>query len=75
MLSLKNYFVNLNIYESSTDSTATDEEQERQRRLNIIATRIFFIVLIIVLFGVAIIMKTRSRNTLIIVENPTEDEL
>ncbi|CAF0805382.1 unnamed protein product [Rotaria sordida] len=74
MLSLKNYFVNLNKYESSTDSTATDEEQERQRRLNIIATRIFFIVLIIVLFGVAIIMKTRSRNTLIIVENPTEDE-
>ncbi|CAF1355865.1 unnamed protein product [Rotaria sp. Silwood1] len=74
MLSLKNYFVNLNIYESSTDSTATDEEKEHQRRLNIISTRIFFIVFIIVLFGLAIIMKARSRNTLITVENPSEDQ-
>ncbi|CAF3998239.1 unnamed protein product [Rotaria sordida] len=74
MLSLKNYFVNLNIYESSTDSTATDEEKEHQHRLNMISTRMFFIVLIIVLIGLAIIMKTRSLNTLIIVENPSEDQ-
>ncbi|CAF3996085.1 unnamed protein product [Rotaria sordida] len=74
MLSLKNYFVNLNIFESSTDSTITDEEKEHQRRSNIISTRIFFIVLIIVLFGLAIIMKSRSRNTLITVENPSEDQ-
>ncbi|CAF1268170.1 unnamed protein product [Rotaria sordida] len=74
MLSLKNYFVNLNIYESSTDSTATDEEKEHQHRLNIISTRMFFIVLIIILIGLAIIMKTRSLNTLIIVESPSEDQ-
>ncbi|CAF1332885.1 unnamed protein product [Rotaria sordida] len=74
MFSLKNYFVNLNIFESSTDSTATDEEKEHERRSNIISTRIFFIILIVVLFGLAIIMKTRSRNTLIIVENPSEDQ-
>ncbi|CAF4247845.1 unnamed protein product, partial [Rotaria sordida] len=74
MLALKNYFVNLNIYELSTDSTATDEEKEHERRSNIISTRIFVIVFIIVLVGLAIIMKTRSRNTLIIVENPSEDQ-
>ncbi|CAF1365250.1 unnamed protein product, partial [Rotaria sordida] len=74
MFSLKNYFVNLNIFESSTDSTATDAEKEHERRSNIISTRIFLIILIVVLFGLAIIMKTRSRNTLIIVENPSEDQ-
>ncbi|CAF2763111.1 unnamed protein product [Rotaria sp. Silwood2] len=75
MLSLKNYFVNINIYESPTDSTAaTDEEKEHQRRSNIIATRIFFIVFIIVLLVLGTIMKARSRNTLITVENPSEDQ-
>ncbi|CAF4177164.1 unnamed protein product, partial [Rotaria sordida] len=74
MLSLKNYFVNLNIFESSTDSTATDEEKEHECRSNIISTRIFFIVFIIVLVELTIIMKTRSRDTLIIVENPSEDQ-
>ncbi|CAF4258017.1 unnamed protein product, partial [Rotaria sordida] len=74
MSSLKNYFINLNIFESSTDSTTTDEEKEYQRRLNIIATRIFFIVFIIVLVGLTIIMKTRNRNILITIENPSEDQ-
>ncbi|CAF1400997.1 unnamed protein product [Rotaria sp. Silwood1] len=74
MLSLKNYFVNLNIYESSTDSTATDEEKEYERRLNIISSRIFFIVFIIVLIGLVIFIKTRNQNTFIIVENPNENQ-
>ncbi|CAF4776502.1 unnamed protein product [Rotaria sp. Silwood1] len=73
MSSLKNYFVNLNIFQSSDDLT-TDEEKEHERRSNIISTRIFFIVFIIVLFELAIIMKTRNRNTLITVENPSEDQ-
>ncbi|CAF1033314.1 unnamed protein product [Rotaria sordida] len=74
MSSLKNYLINLNIFESSTDSTTTDEEKEYQRRLNIIATRIFFIVFIIVLVGLTSIMKTRNRNILITIENPSEDQ-
>ncbi|CAF2763149.1 unnamed protein product [Rotaria sp. Silwood2] len=73
MTSLKNYFVNLNIFQSSNDLT-TDEEKEHVRRSNIISTRIFFIVFFIVLFGLTIIMKTRNRNILITVENPSEDQ-
>lgn len=74
MSSLKNYFVNLNIFESLNDPTATDEEKRRQHRLNINSTRICFIVISIVLFGLTIIMKTRSRNVLITVENPNENQ-
>ncbi|CAF3889918.1 unnamed protein product [Rotaria sp. Silwood1] len=73
MSSLKNYFVNLNIFQSSDDLT-TDEEKEHERRSNIISTRIFFIVFIFVLIELAIIMKTRNQNTLITVENPSEDQ-
>ncbi|CAF5154918.1 unnamed protein product, partial [Rotaria sp. Silwood1] len=73
MSSLKNCFVNLNIFQSSDDLT-TDEEKEHERRSNIISTRIFFIVFIFVLIELAIIMKTRNQNTLITVENPSEDQ-
>ncbi|CAF3816042.1 unnamed protein product [Rotaria sp. Silwood1] len=74
MLLLKNYFINLNIFEPSTDPTATDEEKKHEHRTNIIATRIFFIVFIIVLLGLTITTKTRSRNIHQIVENPSEDQ-
>ena len=73
MLSLKNYFVNLSIFELSDDLT-TDEEKEHEHRSNIMSTRIFFIIFIIVLFTLAVALKTRNRNILITIENPSEDQ-
>ena len=69
MASLKTFFLNINVFESSTTSNTTLDPQ--QRRIYIIASRIYFIILISVLTIVGIVSSVTHRTTIVTVQNPT----
>ncbi|CAF0821126.1 unnamed protein product [Adineta steineri] len=69
---LKNYFRKVNIYDS--DSNLTPEQRDHEDRSNIIATRIFLIVLIITLIIFILAFQLSSQTTTITVSNPTQEQ-
>jgi hypothetical protein len=72
MSSLKDFFLNLNVFESSTDD---DQIQDaRQRRIYIIASRIYFIILISILIIVGIVSSLVRQITIVTVQNPSIDQ-
>ncbi|CAF1531587.1 unnamed protein product [Adineta ricciae] len=69
---VKSYFVNLNIFEPSPDSN--EREDDQQRRLNIISTRIYLVVLLLILFLFGLYTKLNFATSIITIEYPTEDQ-
>ena len=72
MLSLKKYLLNLNIFAVSDDSG--EREDEQQRRSNIIATRVYVLILTLVLVDVALISWMSSERTMMTIEHPTRQQ-
>ena len=73
MPSLKEYLLNFNTFEPDPDSN--EREDEHQRRSNIIATRVYFIVFILVLIILTLFLLFNQQTLLITIENPTEDQV
>ena len=72
MSSVKTYLLNLNIFESSSDDHERVDEQ--QRYWNIIGTRLYFLVLIIILLAVAVVSWLSTEVTAITIRQPSKDE-
>ena len=72
MPSLKNYLLNLNIFAASDDSG--EREDEQQRRSNIVATRVYVVILTLVLVDVALISWISSETTMVTIEHPTRQQ-
>jgi hypothetical protein len=70
MFSVKNYLLNLNFFESSDDNT--DREDEHQRRSNIIATRVYLIVLVLALIIITLIFALSLQTVIVTVEHPSK---
>jgi hypothetical protein len=70
MSSVKNYLLNLNLFESSDDSV--DREDEHRRRSNIIATRVYLIVLALALITLSLVSWLTLRTTIVTVEYPSK---
>ncbi|CAF0789830.1 unnamed protein product [Adineta steineri] len=69
---LKNYFRKVNIYDS--DSNLTPEQRDHENRSNIIATRIFLIVLIITLIIFILTFQLSYQTTIVTISNPTQEQ-
>lgn len=72
MSALKNYIISLNIFEPSPDSN--EREDEQQRRLNIISTRVYLVVLALLLFVLALFTWLSVGTNTIIIQHPTKDQ-
>ena len=72
MASLKNYFLNLNHFESSNDDV--EQVDEHQRRTNIISTRIYLILLLLTLIILTIVAWLTVETTVITIENPSKSQ-
>ncbi|CAF4236691.1 unnamed protein product, partial [Adineta steineri] len=70
--SLKNYFRKVNIYYS--DSNLTPEQRDHENRSNIIATRIFLIVLIITFIIFILAFRLSFQTTTVTISNPTQEQ-
>ncbi|UJR18445.1 hypothetical protein I4U23_005350 [Adineta vaga] len=73
MSSLKNYFLTLNLFTSEFDKT--EDETIEQRRWNIIGTRIYILLLVIILIGIAIGLSLVNHTIKVIIENPTKEQI
>ncbi|CAF0820420.1 unnamed protein product [Adineta steineri] len=69
---LKNYSRKVNIYDS--DSNLTPEQRDHENRSNIIATRIFLIVLIITLIIFILAFQLSFQTTIVTISNPTQEQ-
>ncbi|CAF4056791.1 unnamed protein product, partial [Rotaria sordida] len=72
MSSLKTYFINLNIFKSS--SNGTNEENEHEHRSNIIATRTFLIIFILTLILLALFYGMRNQTRIVTLQHPAIDQ-
>ncbi|CAF4193858.1 unnamed protein product, partial [Adineta steineri] len=70
--SLKNYFRKVNIYYS--DSNLTPEQRDHENRSNIIATRIFLIVLIITFIIFILAFRLSFQTITVTISNPTQEQ-
>ncbi|CAF3938909.1 unnamed protein product [Adineta steineri] len=69
---LKNYFRTVNIYDS--DSNLTPEQRDHENRSNIIATRIFLIILVITLIIFILAFQLSFQTTIVTISNPTQEQ-
>ncbi|CAF1186813.1 unnamed protein product [Adineta steineri] len=72
MSSLKKYFLNLNLFSPSSDSN--EQENDQQRRWNIIGTRICIILIVIILFTIGLILSLLEQSTMVTIQNPTKEQ-
>ncbi|CAF1165270.1 unnamed protein product [Adineta steineri] len=72
MSSLKEYFLNLNLFAPSSDSN--EQENDQQRLWNIIGTRIYIILIIFILFIIGLILLLLEQTTMVTIPNPTKDQ-
>ncbi|CAF5019105.1 unnamed protein product, partial [Rotaria sp. Silwood1] len=73
MSSLKNYLRNLNFFSSDLDTNAREDEQQRSN--NIIATRVYLIVLLISLISIGIFIWVNSYITTVTLKYLTKEQL
>ncbi|CAF1483805.1 unnamed protein product [Adineta steineri] len=69
---LKNYFRKVNIYDC--DPHLTPEQRDHENRSNIIATRVFLIVLIITLIIFILAFQLSYQTTIVTISNPTQEQ-
>ncbi|CAF1186952.1 unnamed protein product [Adineta steineri] len=72
MSSLKEYFLNLNLFSPSSDSN--EPENDQQRRWNTIGTRIYIILIIIILFIIGLILLLLEQSMMVTIPNPTKEQ-
>ncbi|CAF1277980.1 unnamed protein product [Adineta steineri] len=72
MSSLEGYFLNLNLFSPPSDSN--EQENEQQRRWNIIGTRIYIILIILILFITGLILLLLEQSTMVTLPNPTKKQ-
>ncbi|CAF0868541.1 unnamed protein product [Adineta steineri] len=72
MPSLKKYFLNLNLFLPSSDSN--EQETDKQRRWNIVSTRIYIILIILILFITGLILLLLEQPTMVTISYPTEEQ-
>ena len=71
MSALKRYLLTVDIFEPLP---ASDErEDEQQRSWNIMATRFYFLTLMLILFALAVISWSNTQVTIVSVRNPSKD--
>jgi hypothetical protein len=68
---LKNYFLTLNIFRPPPGSQQEVDEDPYQQRTNVIATRVYFLLLALILFIFIFITCLTSETINITVQNPT----
>ncbi|CAF5059764.1 unnamed protein product, partial [Rotaria sp. Silwood1] len=73
MSSLKNYLCNLNFFAPTPDSNEIEDEQER--RSNIIATRVYLIVLLLSLISISIFAWASLKTTAVTLKYLTKEQL
>ncbi|CAF1033494.1 unnamed protein product [Adineta steineri] len=72
MSSLKEYLLNLNLFSPSSDSN--EQENDQQRRWNIISTRIYIILIILILFIIGLVLLLLEQSTMVTISNPTKEQ-
>ena len=72
LFSLKNYLLNLNFFEESSDDN--EPVNERLQQSNIIATRVYLVMLFLILIFLGIYFSLSSEIIIITVQNPTEEQ-
>ncbi|CAF1427266.1 unnamed protein product [Adineta steineri] len=72
MSSLKEFLRNLNLFSPSSDSN--EQENDQQRRWNIIGTRIYIILIIFILFIVGLILLLLKQRVIVTIPNPTKEQ-
>ncbi|CAF1258699.1 unnamed protein product [Adineta ricciae] len=73
MSSLKRYFLTLNFFAPKPDDN--EQETDEQRRWNIIATRIYMLLLLLILFAVGLDFSLIDRTITVTVEKPSKEEV
>ena len=72
MPSVKNYLFNLNLFESSDDTS--DQVDEHQRHSNIISTRVYLVTFVLALATITIVSSLRSQTTIVTMEYPGKSQ-
>ncbi|CAF1183481.1 unnamed protein product [Adineta steineri] len=72
MPSLKTYFLNLNLFTPSPDSD--EQETDQQRRWNIISTRVYIVLTILIIIVVGLTLSLLKQSTMITLKNPTKEQ-
>jgi hypothetical protein len=72
MLSLKAYLCKLNLFRPSNN--AEEHEDEYQQRTNVIATRIYLILIFLILLSITLAISLIPYTTIIIIENPSRTQ-
>jgi hypothetical protein len=72
MLSLKKSVRDLNLFKSDPNSGEVEDDQSR--RSNIISTRIFILLLMLILFGTGIFLSLIDETTIITLKHPTKEQ-
>ena len=72
MSSVKRYFLNLNLFAPPTGSGKTETDQ--QRRWNLVATRIYLVVLTLALLVLTLVTWSSSETILVTVTRPTKEQ-
>jgi hypothetical protein len=72
MSSLKKYLLNVNLFEPPPNSR--EQEDDQRRRSNIIATRVYILILIVTLSGIGLGLSLIDQTTIITIKNPTREQ-
>ncbi|CAF3867982.1 unnamed protein product [Adineta steineri] len=72
MPSLKEYFLTLNLFSPSSDSN--EQENDQQGRWNITGTRIYIILIILILFNIGFILLLLEQSMMVTIPNPTKEQ-
>jgi hypothetical protein len=71
----KNYFLKLNIFEKSSGSNEEIDEDPYEQRTQVVATRVYFILLVLILFIFLLVTCLNSETITNTVQNPTFDQI
>lgn len=74
MNKIKTYFINLNIFEQTNDSIEETEAIAYRKKGNLIATRIFFLVLFSTLIILTSFTWSNKKLITFTIQNPTQDQ-
>lgn len=72
---LKTYFSKVNIFGSSNELEEENERNRYDQQTNVIATRVFFIILSLALFIFTTFLWSNQQKINITIQNPTESEI
>jgi hypothetical protein len=71
MEQLKNYFLKLNIFQESSDSNQQVNEDPYEQRTQIIATRVYLVLLVLTLITFLLFICLESEKMTVTIQNPT----